>query len=149
MQIHELKPKTPRKAKKVVGRGGKRGKTSGRGTKGQKARAGHRIRPMLRDAIKKLPKLRGESVAPRHLFRTAPDFSVVLNLSVLNDAFASGERVSPKLLLAKGLIKKNGNKIPSVKILGSGELDKKLTIRGCDFSQSVKEKVEKAGGTIQ
>lgn len=149
MQIHELKTKTQRKAKKVVGRGGKRGKTSGRGTKGQKARAGHRIRPMLRDNIKKIPKLRGESAATRHHFRTKADFSVVLNLGVLNTAFKAGEQVSPKTLLEKGLIKKNGNTIPPVKILAHGDFDKKLDIRGCDFSASAQAAIEKLGGTVR
>ena len=149
MQIHELKTKTKRKAKKVVGRGGKRGKTSGRGTKGQKARAGHRIRPMLRDTIKKIPKLRGESAAPRHLFKTEADFSVVLNLGTLNGVFASGEQVSPRTLLEKGLIKKNGNKMPAVKILAHGEFDKKLNVRGCGFSASAQEIIEKLGGTVR
>lgn len=59
MQFHALKRNTPNKKSKQVGRGGKRGKTSGRGTKGQNARAGHKKRPELRDFIKRLPKLRG------------------------------------------------------------------------------------------
>ncbi|MDP2651145.1 MAG: uL15 family ribosomal protein [bacterium] len=62
MQLHELKPKTERKKSKQVGRGGTRGKTAGRGTKGQNARAGHKKRPELRDFIKRLPKLRGRGV---------------------------------------------------------------------------------------
>ncbi|MDO8565207.1 MAG: uL15 family ribosomal protein [bacterium] len=59
MQFHTLKRKTPNQKKKTVGRGGTRGKTSGRGTKGQNARAGHKKRPELRDFIKRVPKLRG------------------------------------------------------------------------------------------
>ena len=59
MQFHSLKRKTPNKKSKAVGRGGKRGKTSGRGTKGQNARAGRKKRPELRDFIKRVPKLRG------------------------------------------------------------------------------------------
>ena len=59
MQFHSLKRKTPNKKSKAVGRGGKRGKTSGRGTKGQNARAGRKKRPELRDFIKHVPKLRG------------------------------------------------------------------------------------------
>ena len=149
MQIHELKTKTARKAKKVVGRGGKRGKTSGRGTKGQKARAGHRIRPMLRDTIKKIPKLRGESAGTRHHFKTEADFSVVLNLGLLNTSYKAGEKVTPKTLLEKGLIKKNGNTIPPVKILAHGELDKKLDIRGCAYSATAQEAIEKLGGTVR
>lgn len=59
MQFHTLKSKTPRKFGRQVGRGSKRGKTSGRGTKGQNARAGRKKRPELRDVIKRVPKLRG------------------------------------------------------------------------------------------
>ncbi len=86
MQAHEVKTRTPRAVKKVVGRGGKRGKTSGRGTKGQDARAGHRKRPQMRDTIKKLPKLRGEGVS-RNQFKTEFVHYVVLNLGVLNIEF--------------------------------------------------------------
>ncbi len=59
MQFHTLKRKTPNQKSKQVGRGGKRGKTAGRGTKGQNARAGRKKRPELRDFIKRVPKLRG------------------------------------------------------------------------------------------
>lgn len=59
MQFHTLKRKTANKKSRQVGRGGTRGKTSGRGTKGQNARAGHKNRPELRDFIKRVPKLRG------------------------------------------------------------------------------------------
>jgi len=59
MQFHTLKRKTANKKARQVGRGGTRGKTSGRGTKGQNARAGHKNRPELRDFIKRVPKLRG------------------------------------------------------------------------------------------
>jgi ribosomal protein L15 len=63
MQFHTLKRKTENKKSKQVGRGGTRGKTSGRGTKGQNARAGHKKRPELRDIIKRVPKLRGRGVS--------------------------------------------------------------------------------------
>ena len=63
MQFNTLKRKTPNKKSKMVGRGGKRGKTSGRGTKGQNARAGRKKRPELRDFIKRVPKLRGRGVS--------------------------------------------------------------------------------------
>ena len=59
MQLHELRPKTKNKPRKRIGRGGKRGTISGRGTKGQNARAGRKKRPELRDIIKRIPKLRG------------------------------------------------------------------------------------------
>ena len=145
MQIHELKPRTKRKVSKVVGRGGK---TSGKGTKGQNARAGHRIRPAMRDIIKKLPKLRGTGVS-RNQFKTEADFSVVLNISVLSAIFANGDRVTPKILLEKGLIEKNGNKMPPVKILAHGELDKKIDLRGCAFSKTAQAAIEKLGGTVK
>lgn len=148
MQIHELKPKTKRATKKVVGRGGKRGKTSGRGTKGQKARAGHRIRPAIRDVIKKLPKRRGEGVS-RNRYSTPFANTVVLNIGVLNETFSAGERVTPRTLLEKQLIIKKGSSTPSVKILGKGELDKKLDVRGCLVSESAKAAIEKAGGSVR
>ncbi len=148
MQIHELKTKTKRKSKKVVGRGGTRGKTSGRGTKGQNARAGHSIRPAMRDIIKKLPKRRGEGVS-RNQFKTEFVHAVVLNISALNAEFKAGERVTPKILLERSLVEKHGNKMPIIKILAKGDLDKKLEVRGCLFSMTAKAAIEKAGGTIQ
>lgn len=62
MQFHNLRSKTQRKTSRQVGRGGKRGKTSGKGTKGQNARAGRKKRPEIRDFIKRIPKLRGRGV---------------------------------------------------------------------------------------
>jgi large subunit ribosomal protein L15 len=148
MQIHEIKSRTKRATKKVVGRGGKRGKTSGRGTKGQKARAGHRIRPAIRDVIKKLPKRRGEGVS-RNRYSTAFANTVILNIGVLEEVFSAGEQVTPKTLLEKELVKKMGSSIPSVKILGKGTLTKKLEVRGCAVSKSAKAAIEKAGGSIK
>lgn len=148
MQIHELKQKTKRATKKVVGRGGKRGKTSGRGTKGQKARAGHRIRPAIRDVIKKLPKRRGQGVS-RNRYSTPFANTVILNVGILNEVFTTGAQVTPKTLIANEIIKKIGNNIPVVKILGKGELDKKLEVRGCSVSASAKAAIEKAGGSVR
>ena len=148
MQAHEVKTRKPRAVKKVVGRGGKRGKTSGRGTKGQDARAGHRKRPQMRDTIKKLPKLRGEGVS-RNQFKTEFVHYVVLNIGVLNLEFKSGDRVTPKVLLEHALVEKKGNKVPMIKILASGELDKKLDIRGCAVSETAKAAIEKLGGTVK
>ncbi|MGB2580517.1 MAG: uL15 family ribosomal protein [Minisyncoccia bacterium] len=148
MQAHEVKTRKPRAVKKVVGRGGKRGKTSGRGTKGQDARAGHRKRPQMRDTIKKLPKLRGEGVS-RNQFKTEFTHYVVLNIGILNLEFKAGDRVTPKVLLEHALVEKKGNKVPVIKILGSGVLDKKLDIRGCLISESAKAAIEKLGGTVK
>lgn len=148
MQLHELKPKTKRIRKKVVGRGGKRGKTAGRGTKGQKARAGHRIRPMIRDMIKKLPKRRGEGTS-RNRFATPAANTAIINIGFLDGAFKEGGEVTPKILLERGIIEKRGGQIPSVKILGAGTLEKKLQVLGCLYSKSAKAAIEKAGGTIR
>lgn len=142
MQLHQLKRKTLNKASKRVGRGGKRGKTSGRGTKGQKARAGHSIRPDVREKLKKLPKLRG------YAFNTIQDKPAVVNVSALEHLFAAGETVTPKLLAERGAIRSRKGQMSKAKILGEGELSKKLTISGCTVSASAKEKIEKAGGSI-
>jgi len=67
MQLHELNPEHKNKTKKRIGRGGKRGTYSGRGMKGQNARAGRKLRPAIRDLIQQLPKLRGsKNFGPRH-----------------------------------------------------------------------------------
>jgi large subunit ribosomal protein L15 len=145
MQLHELKRKTKNIVKRRVGRGGKRGKTSGRGTKGQKARAGHNIRPEIQTRIKKLPKLRGRGISQ---FKSITPKPVVINLDLLEKTFTAGAVVTPIILIEKGLVKKQKARIPKIKILGTGDLTKKLAISGCLFSASVKQKIETAGGTI-
>jgi large subunit ribosomal protein L15 len=145
MQLHDLKRKTPNKDEKRVGRGGKRGKTSGRGTKGQKARAGHRIRPDVREQLKKLPKLRGRGT---HGLRSISPKSHVVNVGTLEKVFSAGETITPALLLERNIIRAHRGKRAVVKVLGDGELTKKLTISGCVVSASAKNKIEAAGGTI-
>jgi large subunit ribosomal protein L15 len=143
MQLNELTRKTPNKDKKRVGRGGIRGKTSGRGTKGQKARAGHRIRPEFREKLKKLPKLRGYSQ------KSVAEKPLVVNLAALERTFAAGDTITPKLLIDRGVVRaRKGAVIPAIKILGTGELTKKFGISGCTLSESAKQKIEKAGGSI-
>lgn len=145
MQLHELKRKTSQRKKTIVGRGGTRGKTAGRGTKGQKARAGHKIRPEMRDFIKKLPKLRGRGKNSNVSIQTKP---IVVKISEL-DVFDAGAKVTPTTLVEKGIIETKGNKFPRVKILGNGELKKKLAVSGCEVSAEARAKIEKAGGTIR
>ncbi|MEA3399260.1 MAG: 50S ribosomal protein L15 [Patescibacteria group bacterium] len=137
----EIKRKHPNKKKKQVGRGGTRGKTSGRGHKGQSARAGNKKRPQIRDIIKKLPKLRG------YRFSSHNEEVMVVNVLDLN-LFKDGDIVNPEKLFEKDLIKKNRGKIPKVKILGDGDLKIKLTIEKCLVSKSAEEKIKKAGGVI-
>src|SRR2546425_348653 len=100
MQNHLLKRNIPNKKLKRVGRGGKHAKTSGRGTKGQNARAGHKKRPEIRDFIKRLPKLRGRG---KNLNTSIQEKPIVVSLGDLNEAFSSGETVSPKTLIEKGV----------------------------------------------
>lgn len=142
MQLHELQPKNRLKKRKRIGRGGKHGTYSGRGIKGQKARAGRRLKPVIRDLIKKYPKLRG------YKFKKIPNLVVAVNLEVLEKKFQNNEKVSPKILLERKIIHRIKGKIPEVKILGRGEITKNLTIENCQFSKQAKEKIEKAGGKI-
>ena len=145
MQLHELQRKTPNKTEKRVGRGGIRGKTSGRGTKGQKARAGHSIRPDIREKLKKLPKLRGRGISGLISIQAKP---LVVNVASLERLFAAGDVVNPKTLLERGLIRTRKGANPVVKILGDGELTKKITVAACVVSKAAKEKIEKAGGSV-
>lgn len=143
MQLHQIKPIHKNKEPKRIGRGGKKGATSGKGTKGQSSRAGRRFQPLFRQIIQRYPKLRGSRS------RTIPKNMVAVNLDKIGKSFKSGEIVSPKSLLEKRAISFPGKKIPKVKVLGRGELTKVLTFEDCLFSRSAKEKVEKAGGVIK
>ena len=146
MQLHELKPTQKRATAKRIGRGGKRGKTSGRGHKGQKARAGNSTRPEMREIIKKLPKLRGHGVNRARTVNADKVLPTVINVAVLEKF--EGKDVSPKTLMIAGLISARRKKAPAVKILGNGDLSKKLMVSGCLVSKSAKEKIEKAGGSV-
>ena len=143
MQLYELKSKTKIKKGKRIGRGGKRGGYSGRGIKGQKSRSGHRIRPALRDIIKKIPKKRGYKFKP---VREKPQ---ILNLTVLENKFKEDEKINPIRLLQAGLIKRRGKRKLLIKILGKGDISKKFSFSGCEFSASAKEKILKAGGEVK
>ena len=143
MQLHELQRKHKNKGKKRVGRGGKKGTYSGKGNKGQKSRAGRKMVPIIRELIKRYPKLKGYKS-----FRME-DYSAVVNLDVLEKTSKDGETINPENLIKKGLISKIKGKAPKVKILGTGKLTKKLVVENCKTSKSAKEAIEKAGGTIK
>jgi len=157
MQLNQLKPNTPRKNNKRVGRGGKRGTYSGKGSKGQKSRAGAGVKPGFRGGDNRLwqlfPKQRGASKKPgnsrphfkHRFFRVKSVKPAIVNLNLFN-TFNDGDTVNPKILLEKGLVDsiKNG-----VKVLGGEELKKKLEFGGFVFSVSAKEKILKAGGKIE
>ena len=141
MQLHTLSRKNKNKKSRQVGRGGTRGKTSGKGTKGQNARAGRKKRPEMRDVIKRLPKLRGRGVNSNKSISLKP---IAVNLSLLS-AFQSGDTVSLKTLIEKGVVGKNTK---AVKILGTGDISTKLTFVSCLVSESARVKIEAAGGSI-
>lgn len=139
MQLHELQPIYKKKNKKRVGRGGKRGTYSGHGIKGQKARAGRKIRPAERDIILRLPKLRGFKNKP---IKPKP---VVVNLDDLEKK-VKGNIINKQTLLKAGLIRKSDKRI---KILAKGEIKRPITIEGLEVSLSAKKKIESAGGVIK
>jgi large subunit ribosomal protein L15 len=147
MQLHELQPTKKRQTAKRIGRGGKRGKTSGKGHKGQKARAGNSTRPEMRELIKKLPKLRGHGTNRARTVNADKVKPAVINVSVL-EALDAGTAVNPKSLVAMGVVATRRKKAPAVKILGQGELTKKLTVTNCQVSKTAKEKIEQAGGSV-
>lgn len=142
MNLQQVTRSNANRKARQVGRGGKRGKTAGRGTKGQNARSGAKLRPALRDAIKKLPKLRG------YAFNSHRPKAVAINLSQLETVYSAGETVSPVTLVEKKLLERSMSKTPMVKILATGNLTKKLTFQNVVVSATAKEAIEKVGGTV-
>ena len=144
MKLHELNSAPEAKAKKRVGRGpgSGMGKTSTRGQKGQKSRSGASIPAWFQGGqtplYRRIPK-RGFNNAR---FRTE---YATINLSDLN-RFNDGDTITPELLKEKGIIKKQ---LCGVKVLGNGELEKKLTIKANRFSSSAVTKIESAGGKAE
>lgn len=146
MQSHELKRVTKNKKHRQMGRGGTRGKTSGRGTKGQNARAGHKKRPEIRDFIKRLPKLRGRG---KNLNTSIQSKFSTVNLGLLNKLCKNGDVVSPESLVKYNVLTMSKGNLPKVKILATGTLDKKLSFEGCLVSATAKTAIEKAGGSVK
>jgi large subunit ribosomal protein L15 len=145
MQINNLKRRVPNKKSRQVGRGGTRGKTSGKGTKGQNARSGRKKRPEMRDVIKRLPKLRGRGKNSNKTIQSKPFVLNLKNLSV----FKAGETVSPKTLTQKKVFKIAMAKHAKVKILGGGEIKVALSFEKCDVSESARKKILATGGSIK
>jgi large subunit ribosomal protein L15 len=142
LKLHHLSPAPGSKKKKIrVGRGegGRRGKTAGRGTKGLKAR--NSLRPGFEGGqmpiARRLPKLKGFTNPNKEPF-------AIVNLASLAD-FEAGSEVTPDSLREAGLIRHKGQ----VKVLAEGDLDRALTVKAHAFSASAKDKIEKAGGTVE
>ncbi len=156
MQLSNLKAKHPRKSPKRIGRGGKRGTTSGAGTKGQASRAGASIRPGFRGGDNRIwqlfPKQRGASSKPgnksphhKHRYYSIKRYKPwEVNLRAL-DVFKDGETVSLATLIEKGVLPAGAH---VAKILATGELKRKLSFSGLALSVAARTKVEKAGGTV-
>jgi large subunit ribosomal protein L15 len=152
LSLSSLSPAQPRRERKRVGRGpgSGKGRYSGRGIKGQKSRAGsHAMRPGFEGgqmpAYMRMGKQRGatsKDAMPIGPFRT---FTWSVNVRDLEGRFDAGAEVTPEALKAAGLIR---NLKYDVKILGHGELSKKLTVSAHSFSRSAAEKIEAAGGTV-
>lgn len=145
MEKNNLKRKHKNKKSRQIGRGGVKAKTAGRGTKGQNARSGRKKRPELRDFIKKIPKLRGRGKNINTSIQIKP---VILNLTIIDKNFKSGDIVSPQSLFDKKLILKYKGFLPSVKILAKGEISSKVDFSKVSLSKEALLKVEKVGGKI-
>lgn len=144
MRLDELKPAEGSKfTRKRVGRGigSGTGKTSGKGHKGQNARSGGGVRPGFEGGqmplYRRLPKRGFNNIFAKHY--------VSINVEELNK-FEDGAEVTNEALIEKGIIKKA---LDGVKILGRGELTKKLNVKVAKYSESAKEKIEKAGGKAE
>ena len=142
LQLHDLQPAPGSKKKKIrVGRGegGRRGKTAGRGTKGQKAR--NNVPPWFeggRTPIhRQIPQLKGFKNPNKVVFNP-------VNVGDLAQ-FDAGTEITPDLLRQAGLSKKKG----PIKVLGNGEIDKALTVQVHAASESARSKIESAGGTVE
>ena len=133
----------PLPARKGRGVGSGNGKTAGRGHKGQNARTGGGVRPGFEGGqiplYRRLPK-RGFT---NSLFKKE---YAIINLETLDKLFNDGDAVSMETLLEKGVIRKELN---GLKVLGRGEITKKLTVKAAIFSASAKEKIEAAGGKAE
>ena len=144
MKLHELSPAIgSTKESKRIGRGhgSGNGKTAGKGHKGQKARAGHGMRPGFEGGQMPLQR----RVPKRGFNNIFAEEWIAINVAAL-EVFEDGAVVDAAALCNKGIIKKAD--LP-VKVLGNGKLSKKVTVKGLDFSETAKQKIEAAGGTVE
>lgn len=143
MDLHDLKSATKRQTEKRIGRGGKRGTTSGRGTKGQKSRAGHKIRPAIRDLMMRTPKRRG------YKFTGISSPFITIALGDLEKNFNAGEKITPKVLNNRGLIDIKKGETLRVKVLDMGRLTKKFILENMAVSASAANKILALGGEVR
>lgn len=147
MKLHDLRPQAGggTKKRKRVGRGmsSGHGKTAGRGLGGQKSRSGGGVRPGFEGGqmplIRRMPK-RGFT----NIF--AKEYAII-NVRDLN-RFEDNATITPELLIKEGLVKR-GKIVDGVKVLGDGDVEKKLTVKAHKFSKTAAEKIEAAGGKVE
>ena len=144
MKLHELSPaegSTRENFRKGRGAGSGNGKTAGKGHKGQNARSGGGVRPGFEGGqiplYRRLPKRGFNNIFAKHY--------AIVNVNVL-DVFENGAVVNAEALIEKGIIKKA---LDGVKVLGRGEVTKKVTVQAAIFSASAKEKIESVGGKCE
>jgi large subunit ribosomal protein L15 len=146
ISLHNLHPNpgsTKDKKRLGRGRGSGKGKTSGKGVKGQKARPGHHgARLAFEGGQMPMPR----RVPKRGFTNRNRVEAFPINVELLESLFETGATVDIEVLRAKGIIPKLAE---TIKILGEGELTKKLTIKAHRASATAKDKIEKAGGTIE
>ena len=144
MKLHELRPaEGSKKAPKRVGRGtgSNCGRNAGRGENGQNARSGGGVRPGFEGG--QMPLYRR---LPKRGFKNPFTKEIIsINVDRLN-IFENGTEVTPELLLERRVVSKL---LDGVKILGNGNLEKSLTVKGCKLSKSAAEKIEAAGGKVE
>ncbi|MCR4593680.1 MAG: 50S ribosomal protein L15 [Clostridiales bacterium] len=145
MKLHELSPAAgSKKDVKRIGRGpaSGQGKTAGKGHKGQKARAGRGMRPGFEGGQmplqRRLPKRGFNNIFAKEI--------AIVNVAALDKVFEDGATVDIEALINSGLVKKA---LDGVKVLGNGEISKKLTVKANAFSESAKQKIENAGGKAE
>lgn len=146
MKLHELRPNAGGGSKKTkrLGRGtaSGQGKTSGRGQKGQNSRSGGGVRPGFEGGqmplYRRLPKRGFKNIFGKEY--------AIVNIEELSERFEDGMEITPALLIEAGVIKKV---LDGVKVLGNGELNKKLTVKATKFSKTAVEKIEANGGKVE
>ena len=145
MKLHELSPAPGSTSeRKRIGRGpaSGQGKTAGKGHKGQKARAGRGMRAGFEGGQMPLQR----RIPKRGFVNIFAKEIAIVNLSAINEKFEDGAVVDVEALIAAGLVKKE---LDGVKVLGNGEITKKLTVKVNAFSESAKAKIEAAGGKAE
>ena len=144
MKLHELHPAlgSVKEAKRIGrGHGSGNGKTAGKGHKGQKARAGHGMRPGFEGGQMPLQR----RIPKRGFNNIFAEEYAIINVASL-EVFDDGAVVDTAALVEKGIVKKNDK---AVKVLGNGKLSKKLTVKELNYSETAKAKIEAAGGTVE